>query len=134
MHLTLRKKAGVAKDSVPLREYFQRQHDDLGVKLDERHAAQRLAIEAALAEQQRALTVAVVSTDKRLDLLNELRVGVATRAEVEALEKLVNGLMSRLDRTEGKGAGLSSGWAMLIGAVGLIGTFVAIYLALKGAA
>jgi hypothetical protein len=119
-------------DSVPLREYFQRQHDDLRTMLDERHTTSTKAVETALAEQQRALQVSVVSIDKRLDLLNELRVGVATKAEVEALEKLVNGLISRLDRIDGKGAGLNAGWAILVGAIGVISTVVAIVLALKG--
>jgi uncharacterized membrane protein len=119
-------------DDIPLREYLQRQLDDLRTMLDERHTTSTEAVKTALTEQQRALQVSVVSIDKRLDLLNELRVGVATKAEVEALEKLVNGLMSRLDRIEGKGVGLTAGWAMLIGAVGLISTLIAVYLTLKG--
>lgn len=44
---------------------------------------------------QRALQAALIANEKRLDGLNELRQGVATQDQLEALEKIVNNL-SRL--------------------------------------
>jgi hypothetical protein len=141
----------VTENAVPLREYLQRQLDDLQRLLDDRYATQTKAIDKAFDAQQlamrtamdaaeravqtamqaeaRATTKAEVAADKRFELLNELRGDVATRAEVEALEKLVNGLTSRFDKTEGRGAGLASGYQILIG---LVATALAVYLALKG--
>ncbi len=100
--------------------------------LNERYATQTKAVDAAFAAQQLALAAGLQSINARLELLNELRIGVASKGEVEAVEKLVNGLLSRLDRLDGKGAGLNAGWVYVLGFVGLVSTFVAIYLALNG--
>lgn len=61
---------------------------------------------AILAAQQDAVNKANVADDKRFDLLNELRVGVATREQVEALEKVVSALSERVGRSAGSGAGM----------------------------
>jgi hypothetical protein len=57
------------------------------------------------------------------------------RAEAEALIRSISEkidlLQARLDRNEGRSGGLSSGWGYLIGAIGLIGSLVAIVLALR---
>lgn len=76
-----------------------------------------------------ALGNARESINRRLDLLNELREGVATEAEVRALEKRVNELSSRIERSEGRGAGLTAGWGILVGAVLLV---LAIFAAWRG--
>lgn len=76
-----------------------------------------------------ALGNARESINRRLDLLNELREGVATEAEVRALEKVVNDLAGRMREREGRGAGVTAGWGILVGAV-LLG--LAILAALRG--
>jgi hypothetical protein len=75
-----------------------------------------------------ALANARESLNRRLDLLNELREGVATEAELRALEKIVNDLTGRVREREGRGAGLTSGWGILVGAVLLA---LAIFAALR---
>lgn len=87
--------------------------------------------EAILEEKDKALNAALIAVkgenrktevqaEKRFDLLNELRQGVATKEQVEAIEKLVDDLKDRMNRNEGKGAGLDAGWGKIIGAAGLI--------------
>ncbi len=46
-----------------------------------------------------------ISAEKRFDLLNELRSGVATKDEVKALEKVVDDLKTSRDTGAGKGQG-----------------------------
>ena len=43
----------------------------------------------------------------------------------------IDALQARMDRNEGRGSGLHSGWGYLVGAVGLIGALVAIMIALQ---
>ncbi len=94
-------------------------------------------MEALLEEKDKALAAALIAVkeenrktelaaEKRFELLNELRSGVATKEQLEALEKIVNEQKDRITRSEGKGQGLSTGWGILIGAVGLISTILAI--------
>ncbi len=49
-------------------------------------------LEALRAADQRAIDAALIASEKRLDALNELRQGVATTDQLEALEKIVNAL------------------------------------------
>lgn len=68
--------------------------------LDERYTTQTKALDAAFAAAQVSLQAALVAINERLALLNELRVGVATAAELVALEKVVQVLSSRMDTSE----------------------------------
>ena len=79
--------------------------------------------------QEKALGESKEDLKARLDLLNELREGVATRAELAALEKVVEDLRDRINLREGKGLGFGSSWAILLGAVTVA---VALYLAFGG--
>ena len=117
--------------NVPLREHMQRQLDDMRRMLDERHVAAQTALIAALATQEKALDKALTAINERLHLLNELRDDVATRAEVGALEKEQANLASRMDRSEGRGTGVSASWGYLVGALGVA---LSIYVALRGGA
>lgn len=81
---------------------------------EQRFMAQENALNAAMLSAKEAVLKAEVSTDHRLALLNELRDGVATTAQIEALYERVNEAKARLDQLEGKGIGLSVGWGYLI--------------------
>jgi hypothetical protein len=94
--------------AVSLRTFFQRQFDDLLRLLDERHQANQTAMSAALSSAKEAVTKAEGAVDERLKLLNELRSGVATTAELEALEKRVMELERRAERAESSDAGGAS--------------------------
>ena len=95
-----------------LREHIQRQLADLRNLLDERHTAQAKAVDAAFESQQlamraallsaeKAVTKAEIAADKRFELLNELRAGVATREQLEAIEQQVAALTSRVETMSG---------------------------------
>jgi hypothetical protein len=86
-------------------------------------------IEALLSERDKALKAALVSINDRLKLLNELRGGVATKDEVKALDKIVEDLKTRLDRTEGRGAGYSQSWAVFAAIATLV--IAIIYLIIR---
>jgi hypothetical protein len=84
--------------------------------------------EAILSEKDKALAAALiavkeenrkteVAAEKRFELLNELRSGVATREQLDALEKVVDDLKSSRDTGQGKGVGVGQGWAMATGVV-----------------
>lgn len=93
---------------------MQLQIDSLRTMLNERYETQTKALDAAFRAQQEAMQVALaaaekavnkaeVAADKRFELLNELRVGVATREQFEALEKAVGMLTARVDTMVGQG-------------------------------
>lgn len=81
--------------------------------------------EQVLVEKDKALSAALIAVkeetrktelaaEKRFELLNELRSGVATKDQVAALEKVVDGLKERIDLSQGKGAGLTAGWGYVV--------------------
>jgi hypothetical protein len=73
-----------------------------------------------------ALNHARESINRRLDLLNELRDGVATEAELQALQTVVHDLKDRMNLRDGKSSGFSASWAILLGAAMLA---IAVYSA-----
>ena len=77
-------------------------------------------MEAALAAQKEAAREIKISAEKRFELLNELRGDVATKGEVDALEKLLNGLSETVSKMSGRGSGLNAAWGILVGAIGII--------------
>lgn len=92
----------------------QRQLDDFRNLLDERYTTQTKALDAAFLSAEKAVSKAETSADKRFELLNELRVGVATKDELDALEKLVVTLSSRIDMTQGVETGRQWNWNTII--------------------
>jgi uncharacterized OsmC-like protein len=69
------------KEYISLREYFEK-------ILEEKDKALNAALIAVKAENQKT----EVAAEKRFDLLNELRGDVATKAQLQALEKVVESL------------------------------------------
>jgi hypothetical protein len=137
-----------------LHEHLSQQLRDLRSMLDERYETQtkatdkafeaqqlamktaltaaETAVQTAMQAESRAVTKAEVAADKRFELLNELRGDVATKSELEALEKLITALASRMDLGDGRSTGLNAGWVYLLAGVAAIGTIVSIYLAMQG--
>jgi hypothetical protein len=122
-----------------LRAYVEVRLADLRLLLDERYFTQTKALDAAfvaaekavqtaLASAEKAVAKAEGSVDNRLELLNELRSGVATTAQIEALEKEVAGIQSWRATTEGNRRGISTSWAIVLGVLGLA---VALFLGLR---
>lgn len=79
---------------VDLKEYFEK-------ILEEKDKALAAAL-IAVKEENRKTEIAA---EKRFELLNELRSGVATKDEVKALEKVVEELKTSRDTGIGKGQG-----------------------------
>jgi hypothetical protein len=72
--------------------------------------------ETLLEEKDKAIHVALVSLDKRLQLLNELRGNVATKDEIKALEKIVDELKANIDSGTGRRIGIQQfiGWILAL--------------------
>jgi len=102
-----------------LKEHFEK-------ILDEKDKALSAAL-IAVKEENRKTEIAA---EKRFELLNELRGDVATKTELGALEKLVSTLNTSLAAGEGRSKGLSQGWVILIGAVGLVSGIIGIFYAI----
>ncbi len=105
--------------------------------LDERYATQTKAVDAAFAAAERAVQAALTSAekavskaeiaaDKRFELLNELRQGIATEAQLHAVEKMFSALAARVDRIEGRSKGLGTGISVAAALVGLVLTVLII--------
>jgi len=97
--------------SVPILDYIRALLAEKDLRDQQRYDAQTKAVETAMAAQQTAMRAALdaadklnatiitnqkeavakaeIAAEKRFDLLNELRMGVATQEQFQALEKLV---------------------------------------------
>ena len=126
-----------------LHVHMQRQLDAMERLLDQRYAMQTTALDAALAAQQRATTTALAANDKKLDSMNEVREQLArqaatmmTRAESiarhDAAAEKIDDLGTRLDKMDGRGAGLSAGWGILVAVVGLVVSALLIWSMVRG--
>lgn len=101
--------------------------DTLKVLMDERQAhlrelrvSDQRAIDAALVSQEKAIVKAENAAEKRFELLNELRDGVATKEQLGALEKEMGGLAERITRSEGAKQGSTEMRVLISGAVLLV--------------
>jgi hypothetical protein len=99
--------------------------DERDVRYQQRYAAQEHAVDEAL-----------ISINGRLGLLNELRAGVATREQLEAVEKEVAALRSSVEAMANQRAGgqasVKSIYAAIAAAVALISIVVVIANAVYG--
>ena len=97
----------------------------------------KLALDAA----DKAVSKAEQATEKRFESVNEFRASLAdqsatlvTRTEfiskVEAVAEKLSDLTDRLNRAEGKGAGIGALWGWIVGAIGLLSTVVVVANAL----
>lgn len=116
-----------SNDDVPLREYLESRISDLDRLTEARFVTHRTLLDSqaekvalALASADKAIIKQETATNERLHLLNELRAGVATTNDLDGLERRVNDLKERLDRAEGKGAGLQAGWGYMVAGIGLV--------------
>ena len=124
-----------------LKEFILALMDERNDRYAQRFAAQEEAVHAALSAADVALTKAETASERRFESVNEFRAQLTdqTREFIrrteymqahETLTEQVRSLTARVDRTEGRSGGLHAGWGMLVGAVGLLGGIIAIFLAL----
>jgi CHASE3 domain sensor protein len=118
-------------------KHYEQRFSDTKIAVDAALIAADKAVAAQLAGQKEAVTKAETAAEKRFESVNEFRNTLSDqqrtlmpRAEAEVKfevnNKLMDAILARLDKTEGKGAGLSQSWGVLVGAVGLIGSLIAI--------
>lgn len=89
------------------------------------------AVSTALDSQEKAILKAEDAAERRFELLNELRGGVATREQFEALEKRVSDHQTRLDTVQGRDSGKDISWGKLLGAAGFVSTLLGIFYLLS---
>jgi len=111
-------------------------------RYEDRFTAQKSEVAIALSAAEKAVVKAEVANERRFENTNEWRAVVSDRDKTFATSKAVDdrfssqdakiaALTSRIDQAQGSGMGLKSGWGYLIGAVGLIGSLIAIILAFR---
>jgi hypothetical protein len=95
----------------------------------------------ALASADKAVSKAEIATEKRFESVNEFRQTLSdqtqsfvSRVEFEALRETnaarIADLSSRLDKTEGKSAGLNAGWLYLLGGLSASSIVVSLVIAI----
>jgi hypothetical protein len=106
----------------------------------QRFADLETALRAALAASEKAIGKAESATEKRFEAVNEFRGTLSdqasqfmTRTEATALTdrntERIQELADRVNRSEGRGTGVSASWGYLVGAAGLVATVIAIVVA-----
>jgi hypothetical protein len=98
----------------------------------ERFESIRRETQLALSAAQTAVDKAEQSTTKTLDALQVgiaaqiASVTVAHESQIKTLEEQITSLKERVDRSEGKGAGIATSWGVIVAAVGAVGVLVSI--------
>jgi hypothetical protein len=118
-------------EPISLRQHVEALLEAMDLRYQQRFDAQKEAINAALLAAEKAVTKAEMATDKRFDSVNEFRQTLSdqsktffSRVEATALSDRLAAFSDRLNKSEGRGAGLSAGWGYLIGAGGLVSAVI----------
>lgn len=98
--------------------------DTLKQHYDQRFIDLDVAVQAALKAAEKAVTKAETAADKRFELLNELRSGVATTADLETVEKLLSELKDRVGRIEDVKTGSELTVGKIFAAIGAVGVVI----------
>jgi hypothetical protein len=109
-------------------------------RYEQRFADLERALTTALAASEKAILKAEGATERRFEAVNEFRGTLSdqasqfvTRAENDAMNLRVSErleeLTNRVNRSEGRGAGLNAGWIYLLAGIAALGTIISIYLA-----
>lgn len=116
---------------ISLREYVD-------VRLEALEKGMNAAINAA----QKAVDKAEVASERRFEGVNEFRAALndnarllMPRSEAEqifnAMTEKIEVLNARINSREDRGAGMNQGWIILVAAIGVIGTIVAVILSIR---
>lgn len=125
------------------REDILKTVSDLEKYVERRFTDQDRAVQAALQSSKEAVDKSEMSYDKRFEAANEVKATFSgdlakklDRTEYEsnhrALEDKIDALTDRMNRNDGKGAGIAAGWGYLAGAIGLVATIIGVILAFNG--
>lgn len=76
------------------------------------------------------------SVNEKMDIMGQRVASNMLKTEVEArmgsLVQKIDDLQQRMERNEGRAQGMSRGWALLLGTIGLIATLTSLYVAFSG--
>lgn len=111
-------------------KYVEQLLAEMDKRYQQRFDAQEAAISMALAQAEKTVSKAELSAEKRFDLLNELRSGVATRVELESLEKLVTQNSDRLLQNESIAKGANNVASRLVTIISLLAVVTGVIIAL----
>jgi hypothetical protein len=95
--------------------------------LDEKDKALSAALIAVKDENKKT----EIAAEKRFELLNELRSGVATKDQLNALEKVVEDLKTSSAEIKGRGFGADKTLYYIFAIAGFAGVVFGIYIAIK---
>lgn len=97
---------------------------------------EQLADQASSFMPRRESEAAMARNTEKIDTLAAVVNIHATRTEVtawfEQLGDKITVLTTRMDKSEGKGAGLNAGWVYILGALATVGTVVSAFVAFTG--
>jgi hypothetical protein len=123
-----------------LHEHLSQVLSERDQRYEQRFADLERALTTALAASEKAILKAEGATERRFEAVNEFRGTLSdqasqfvTRAENDAMNLRVSErleeLTNRVNRSEGRGAGLNAGWVYLLAGIAALGTIISIYLA-----
>ena len=105
---------------------YQQRFDAQGQALTAALLAAEKAVQTALIAAEKAVAKAETANEKRFESVNEFRKTLSdqtasfpSRVELQALADRVSDLATRMDKTEGRSSGLSTGWGVLVAVAGL---------------
>jgi hypothetical protein len=125
------------EEQVEIKEYILALLSERDLRYSQRFEAQEKAMNLSLFSAKEAVTKAEAAAEKRFESVNEFRNTLSdqqrnlmprTESEVkfDSINTLIDNINARLNKTEGVGSGLSKGWIILLGFVGLIGGIIGI--------
>lgn len=131
-----------------LRKHLIAMLSEMDKRNEQRFLAQESAVTAALAAAKEAVAKAESASEKRFENTNEWRQVITDRDQtfvprremdgrleshaqkLDAQDEKLNSIENRLAQSQGRGSGLNSGWAYLIGFVGLSAAIVTLVISL----
>lgn len=142
--------ASVAAISLAAAEKLTGQRfEDQQIAVAAAFAAQKEAIAAALAAQEKAVAKAELAAGDRFEAVNEFRGQLADQVltfmtkvegllQIKAVSDRVDGfatqlaaLTTRMDTSQGRSSGMSTGWTFLVGLVATVGVVITLLVKLR---
>jgi hypothetical protein len=125
-----------------VREYLMDIIQANDARYEARFAASDKAVLAALAAQEKAQNAALAASEKAVLVseqnaaswrasANEWRAAMTDREGRFAVRSDLDALKERIDRSEGKGAGLNAMWGFVAGGIGLIVLIATAFVTLR---
>jgi len=121
----LEKRVGISIECVESR--FEQRVEDLKVLHAAQLSAANKALEAARLSSDKAIDKSAVDIERWREAMNDREKNFATKSDVEAVEKQLYALSSRMDKTEGKGLGATGLLSIAVSVAAVLGALIAIF-------